>query len=628
MIISTVVATGTTNTSYLSVYLGNGNGTFNSVNTYTYNFDITTVKITDMNMDTKNDLVFSSLNNVYVLQGDGLGGFSSYYNQVISSTSIDISDVNNDGKLDIVNFNGKPGFVCSATNTVSIIDNTGSSFSVNTNTFSVNTFFGPHSPIICDDFNRDGKMDLAVNTYSCTPTLSICYNTTALMPITESFTVTPASCFGQCNASISFSINGGLPSYTVSLSNGTSTVTSGSAIIGGLCSGSYTYSITDLNNATKSNVFNIYEPSSLNIIASVNSATVCEGSCENLFIAGAGGTPPYSYSWTPNSSTNNTVNICPINSTTYTAFVTDGNGCTAQSIIDVSIDNTCQDIWPGDANSDGVADNLDVLELGLHYTQTGTPRASASNNWQSFNADNWVGTITNGKNLNHSDCNGDGTINDNDTLAIYNNYGLTHAFKSEQAAVINPQLSILPDQAFVVKDTWGTASIYLGDAITSINNINGLAFTIDFDNTLIETNSMYIEYQNSFLNLTNQNLHFRKLDFANGKLFTASTHTVSNNVNGFGKIATLHYKIKSALATDQVLNIGLLQANQSNASGIITPLTSGTATLMAIGATVGLNELNGNIISISPNPTNGSLTIHSKTELQKLKLLLSQGKYY
>ena len=164
----------------------------------------------------------------------------------------------------------------------------------------------------------------------------------------------------------------------------------------------------------------------------------------------------------------------------------------------------------------------------------------------------------------------------------------------------------------------------MGDAATNINNINGVAFTIDFDNTLIETNSIYIEYQNSFIN-AGQNLHFRKLDFANGKLFTASTHTVSNNVNGFGKIATLHYQIKSNLATDQVLSIGLSQANQSDASGIIVPLSSGTATLMAIGASVGLQELNGNIISISPNPTSGSLTINSKTELQKIEVLSITG---
>jgi hypothetical protein len=347
-------------------------------------------------------------------------------------------------------------------------------------------------------------------------------------------------------------------------------------------------------------------------------STLCEGSSALLTISGAN-----TYSWSTGNIGPNSI-VSPSITTVYSATGIDANGCSSTQTVSIVVDNTCQDVWPGDANSDGIVDNLDVLELGLHYTQTGTPRASVSNTWQSYFANNWTGTITNGKNVNHSDCNGDGTINDNDTLAIYNNYGLTHAFKPEQTAVINPQLIIVPDQAFVTKGNWGTASIYLGDATTSINNVNGVAFTVDFDNTLIETNSIYIEYQNSFID-AGQNLHFRKLDFANSKLFTATTHTINNNVSGNGLIAKLHYQIKSSLTTDEVLNIGLSQANQSSASGVITPLTTGTGTLMAIGASVGLQELNGNLISISPNPTNGSLTINSKTELQKIEVVAITG---
>jgi hypothetical protein len=171
----------------------------------------------------------------------------------------------------------------------------------------------------------------------------------------------------------------------------------------------------------------------------------------------------------------------------------------------------------------------------------------------------------------------------------------------------------VPDQAMVTKGTWGTASVYLGDAITPINNINGIAFTIDFDNTLIELNSIWIEYQNSFIDVS-QNLHFQKPDFVNGKIYTATTHTVSNNVSGFGKIATLHYQIKSSLTTDQPLTIGVLQVNQSDASGLITSLTSGTGTLMAMGSSVGVKEnaMSGNIL-ISPNPTNSILNISFNT---------------
>ncbi len=58
------------------------------------------------------------------------------------------------------------------------------------------------------------------------------------------------------------------------------------------------------------------------------------------------------------------------------------------------------------------------------------------------------------------------------------------------------------------------------------------------------------------------------------------------------------------------LELSLSQANQSNARGVISPLTSGSVTLMAIGASVGINELiDGNYLTILPNPANESLTL-------------------
>jgi uncharacterized delta-60 repeat protein len=378
----------------------------------------------------------------------------------------------------------------------------------------------------------------------------------------------------------------------------------------------YTATVTDnINGCYSTNTITI-NVDALPSLTIAGTNTVCVGSSSSFTINGA-----MAYTWSTGQATS-IIYVSPTVTTTYSVSGTDMNGCINTQTVTLTVDNTCADVWPGDANSDGTADNLDVLELGLHYTQAGIPRATTSNSWQSYFATNWTGTITNGKNLNHCDCNGDGIINDDDTLAIYNNYGLTHAFKPAQTTTVNPQISIVPDQSMVVKGMWGTASVYLGDAATPINNINGVAFTVDFDQTLIEPNGIYLEYQNSFMDV-GQNLHFRKLDFTNGKLFTASTHTLSNNVNGFGKIATLHYQILSSLGTDEELSIGVSQANQSDVSGTIVPLTSGTGTLMAIGASVGVKEMsiNGDVL-ISPNPTNGLLNISFNAMPQNIRIEL------
>ena len=92
------------------------------------------------------------------------------------------------------------------------------------------------------------------------------------------------------------------------------------------------------------------------------------------------------------------------------------------------------------------------------------------------------------------------------------------------------------------------------------------------------------------------------------------------------KIATLHYQIKSTFNNRSDFKFPIIQANQSDVSGTIIPLASGTGTLLAMGASVGLQELNGNVIYLSPNPTNGALTINSKTELQKIEVISVDGK--
>lgn len=184
----------------------------------------------------------------------------------------------------------------------------------------------------------------------------------------------------------------------------------------------------------------------------------------------------------------------------------------------------------------------------------------------------------------------------------------------------------MPDQPIVIKGAWGTASIYIGDAANTVADINGVAFTVIFDITLIESNNIYIEYESSFMDLTNQNLDFRKLDFANSVIYTATTHTINGNVSGFGKIATLHYQPSLSLITDEVLNIGLVQAKKSDDSGVISPLTSGTGTLMVIGSSITLiRNLDEILVSINPNPTNGLLTVNYKTEIQKIEVVTITG---
>ncbi|MDF2451668.1 MAG: hypothetical protein K0S26_1172 [Bacteroidota bacterium] len=601
------VATIINTAQQLSISMNNGAGQFLTAVTYTANARPFIVRSGDLNKDGNIDLVIANFTSggtqgtVRLLYGNGTGTFptqtSVIFNGTVAPQGMVLEDINNDSYLDVAvshETTAPLSFI-----TLYYSDGAGGLkppvYYYNTNKSYDVAFVDYNGDGVKDMISADKKIQGLSILFGRTPVINFGISDTTIcagMPVT----LTPGG-------AVTYTWSGVTPPTGAFTPTTTTTYT----LVGENACGFGTNQLT----------INVIQSTPTLSVTQI-STTVCEGSSVQVQASVSD-----NYTWF-NGATTQSISIVGYNDSLVT--VSSVNICgVATSSLAIITNTLCQDVWPGDANSDGVADNLDVLELGLHFTQTGSARSTTSNTWQSYFANNWTGTITTGKNLNHSDCNGDGIINADDTLAIYNNYGLNHAFKPVQTATVNPQLTVIPDQSSVVKGSWGTASIYLGDATNNINNINGVAFSINFDNSLIETNSVWLEYPSSFINASNQNLHFRKLCFGTNTLYTATTHTVSNNVTGNGLIAILHYKIKSSLVTDEILNIGISQANQSNASGVISPLTSGTGTLMTIGSSVGFHELNGSIVSISPNPTNGFLTVKSKTDLQKIEVLSITG---
>lgn len=566
-------------TNSISVLLGNGNGSFSSTGTFTLGLQSSYLTIGDFNNDGNKDIASSGLGGgggISILLGDGTGNYSSptliAYNGG-NSMCIVSNDINNDGNLDLIVTNSNSVYT-----TIFLGDGSGY-FNSYTN-FSAG--YDPYF-VSCNDFNGDSKIDLAVANFGSNK-ISVVYGNgdgTFSLPINFISGIYPNSLISG-----DFNSDGKIDMAASNMVSGTVSVF--------------------LNNRP-------------NITISLNSLNVCQGTSINITASSL-----TTYTWS-NGLTTNTINVNPLVNQTYTVIGNDINNCSTTQTIEVIVDNTCQSVWPGDANSDGITDNLDVLELGLHFTQTGAVRTATSNVWKAYTASNWVGTITNGKNLNHSDCNGDGIINADDTLAIYNNYGLTHAFKLSNMQSTNPVLNIVPDQSLVNTGTWGTSSVYLGDATNPMSNVNGLAFTLNYDNALIETDSVYLEYTNSFIN-SGQNLHFRKNVFTNSVLYTATTHTNNVNANGYGKIATLHYKIKPTLTANATLIIGVTQAFLSNASGSISPITSGTASLTAIALTTQLNYFaSGNLIYVYPNPTSNELHIETNNVIENTMVKLTNA---
>lgn len=132
-----------------------------------------------------------------------------------------------------------------------------------------------------------------------------------------------ATCFGNCNGSITLAPTGGTGAYTYSWTPGGNTT----PIINDLCPGAYTSTITDVNGCTLISNYNL--PSLIAITANtVATNNGCFGDCNGTALVTnvAGGTPNYSYSWTDplGQSTNQAVGLC---NGSYSVTITDANGC-------------------------------------------------------------------------------------------------------------------------------------------------------------------------------------------------------------------------------------------------------------------------------------------------------------
>jgi len=81
-------------------------------------------------------------------------------------------------------------------------------------------------------------------------------------------------------------------------------------------------------------------------------------------------------------------------------------------------------VFPGDANNDGVVNEIDVLPLGVFWMMTGPERADGFE-WMMHPAYAWDEIAAT-----YADCNGDSTINELDLQVIGMNWGRTHSWGS------------------------------------------------------------------------------------------------------------------------------------------------------------------------------------------------------
>jgi hypothetical protein len=453
---------------------------------------------------------------------------------------------------------------------------------------------------------------ICAGTYTCTVVdangCTVTGSTTVSQPqaITLSFATTNVSCANGNNGNATVMATGGTGTYTYSWS--TNPVQTTQTAIN-LFPGSYTCTVTDGNNCSMSGVVIVTSPPTISVTSSAVPAG-CNASDGSISTSPSGGTPPYSYQWQPSSSTSPGLSNVP--SGTYTLSIVDANGCSFTDVI--VLGDSCDYVWPGDANDDAVADNLDILDIGLANGTTGTARPNASLTWVGQPSPAWGTTLPSGVDHKFTDCNGDGLIDNSDTTAVVQNYGLVH---NNRLSNTTPYLLNAPDlYVNVITDTVAassplTVSIGLGSASLPATDIYGIAFTLNFDPALIDPNSFSLTTGSSWIGTNGTDLIGVKFsNFASaGFVDVAITRTDQNNISGFGTIGTLGMITSNSLTgtgNSQQLNFSLSNVTLiSNAGVPIATNQVGDSTVVADPAIItAINEEAGSTaaVSVMPNP--------------------------
>jgi len=150
-------------------------------------------------------------------------------------------------------------------------------------------------------------------------------------PVIASTFVSNVTCSGLCNGTATVTPTSGNSPFTYSWSDPNAQSTQ---VATGLCGGTYTVNVTDASGCTTTATANVLVPNSLSIVITASGNVSCFGACDGFAQSTViGGSAPYTYMWMPSGTAGSNVNnLC---AGTYTVTVTDNNGCTASTTVNI-----------------------------------------------------------------------------------------------------------------------------------------------------------------------------------------------------------------------------------------------------------------------------------------------------
>jgi hypothetical protein len=294
--------------------------------------------------------------------------------------------------------------------------------------------------------------------------------------------------------------------------------------------------------------------------------TPCDEASENLNLFVANGTEPYTFLWNNGITAQNLTDIS--SDSTFSVTVTDAVGCTDDLIIR---GNDC--VWPGDANYDGVADNLDVLDIGLFYGENGPQRPFPTSSWYGQPAYFWDTYLANNVNMKHIDTDGSGSIDAFDVDYVSTNYSFTHptAFRPENLNGIPLKLSI---GTVDVDFSPLTVNVDIGTESEPVEGVYGISFKLSCDqpNIINFPDAVYPHLITSIFERGRDIIYLAKTDFTNTQVDFVICNTNHEPLPPiYGRIVNLVFYLKENLGSD-TFHFTLSDVHLINEMGELMPV--------------------------------------------------------
>ncbi len=292
-------------------------------------------------------------------------------------------------------------------------------------------------------------------------------------------------------------------------------------------------------------------------------------------------------------------------------------------------------VWPGDADNDQLVDYNDILPIGLGYGATGTSRPGASILWQAQSAVDWSQVFMSyplAPNYKHADCNGDGMINAADTLAIRQNFSLTHS-KTDQ---MEPWRSGLPalvprfDKDVVYNGDVLNVDFLLGDSTISASHIYGIAFTYHFEQQSMDSASSTVSYGGSWLGGSSDLLAMSRALHSQGIIQIGITRVDHTARTGSGPIARASFKITtdniSGISYGPYANHGYItDVRLIDSTGTQMPVNAGADSTTFMYYPDGVSDIADIDIQVMPNPISSKCLITATDEILAVSLIDISG---